>query len=1261
MCTTIKSIIKDFSKYLYHFFKTFPNPVERHRSLYGHNGGWLTLSVTIIMLCIVFLWLLGLSLDGGNLLGETDCGRNEASEFWGIISQFADPGNIHMAKSGWASVIAVISAFAGVVCLSGLMVSSLINFINQRSDAWKKGLVLYNGYFGKKYLKNFAVIIGINEQAATIVKTTLQKGADYILIQTRQDVETARMKLKLQLEESEANSVIFYHGERTSKTDVENLRLKDAANIFILGEGMNDENEEDHDAFNMTCLELISDYFERLSSEVHSKSMSLKKKKCHVNFEYQSTYTIFKSTHIYKRINENIDFIPFNIHEIWAKKLLIDNYAIIPGNNPNESKVIRYLPLDCYRDEKTNEFVNIHPKQEIDKSVHFIIVGMNQMGVALAMQAALLIHLPNYHTKGLRTTISFIDENAQKEGNYLKGRFAALFSLCCHRTLICSEDGPMNYQPWNDPMEKGPYKHLGPNFMDVQWEFIEGNVASPGIQDYLINATKDENNTCTIAVCFNDPPKSIATALYLPESVLKKVLQVFVYQQNGFDLIDKVATGEKEWKRYEKLKPFGMKEGCYKRDMFDNLFAKLALCEYKSTLKYTNIDSFIDYLEHIWSEEGIVNKLSNINLADSFALKLRSAGLGGDATKDNINEILKDSSLREQLERAEHSRWLTERLTMGYRPLNATEHSYFYSQTTHQATLLPIDERQKLKEFYKSKNRAHLDICSYEMLKSVDDTLKNDRRIIRDLLKMTFYEVHDQVICRLAIRNHGPEKYNKVTTAFISQMKEIPECSTNNSSNTDNISMWMGAAPITQKLWKSIMGEDNNPSMHKGKDTDECPVEFVPKEDIDDFITLLNDKTGLRFRLPTKEEWFYAARGGLTNEELEIYCNNASDYAWFNEQTTQRVCQKKSNKYGLYDTVGNVWEWTQMNNDGSFCFCGGSWRFSKNECDLTNKKEAWSCSRTLDFKSPDLGFRLLLPHKFLKDETEVLEKMDEREKMLRDIVKHLYVIGGGHFRMGINQTYIPDGKFSSEGVQHYVQTQPDEGPEHLLSMTSFCISDAPVTQRQYEAFMGNNPSGHKGFENPVERVSYFDVNAFIKKINTFIREERGYCDGPLFDLPTEAQWEYAARCCFIKRIGAFPDYSGGYLPDDVAWHFGITKCTHPVRMKRSNAIHLYDMSGNVWEWCKDWYKADYYENFTEEHCNQNGKAYLQSDPEGPANGCTRVLRGGSWRSAPGDCRITKRSYWTEDYKADDVGFRLSLNVDAYNVLMEKLGYGKEGK
>ena len=175
-----------------------------------------------------------------------------------------------------------------------------------------------------------------------------------------------------------------------------------------------------------------------------------------------------------------------------------------------------------------------------------------------------------------------------------------------------------------------------------------------------------------------------------------------------------------------------------------------------------------------------------------------------------------------------------------------------------------------------------------------------------------------------------------------------------------------------------------------------------------------------------------------------------------------------------------------------------------------------------------------------------------------------------------------------------------------------------VTQAQWKAVMGSNPSRFKGDNLPVENVSWDDVQAFIRKLNQLT--------GKRYRLPTEAEWEYAARGGNKSRGYK---YAGGNNIDEVAWYDGNSgERTHPVGKKRPNELGLYDMSGNVWEWCSDWYDEDYYGNSP------------QNNPQGPASGSSRVFRGGSWLNYAILCRSASRYYSTPDSRYGLIGFRL---------------------
>jgi len=191
----------------------------------------------------------------------------------------------------------------------------------------------------------------------------------------------------------------------------------------------------------------------------------------------------------------------------------------------------------------------------------------------------------------------------------------------------------------------------------------------------------------------------------------------------------------------------------------------------------------------------------------------------------------------------------------------------------------------------------------------------------------------------------------------------------------------------------------------------------------------------------------------------------------------------------------------------------------------------------------------------------------------------------------------------------------NEYPAHEVSLASFQIGKYEVTQTQWEAVMGENPSKFSGCSRcPVEQVSWNDVQEFIEKLNTLTGKD--------YRLPTEAEWEYAARG------GEGYEYSGSNNVDRVAWYGG--RKTHPVGKKSANGYGLYDMSGNVLEWCSDWYASDYYESSP------------RRNPTGPRTGEYRVMRGGSWIHGAWNSRVAYRLKRSSSSRSGGNGFRLAL-------------------
>ena len=188
----------------------------------------------------------------------------------------------------------------------------------------------------------------------------------------------------------------------------------------------------------------------------------------------------------------------------------------------------------------------------------------------------------------------------------------------------------------------------------------------------------------------------------------------------------------------------------------------------------------------------------------------------------------------------------------------------------------------------------------------------------------------------------------------------------------------------------------------------------------------------------------------------------------------------------------------------------------------------------------------------------------------------------------------------------------------LCRYAPFFIGRYEVTQEEWQTVMGNNPSSVKGARRPVENVSWDDCQEFIRKLNSIT--------GKQFRLPTEAEWEYAARGG--NKSNGYK-YAGGNDIDRVSWYdLNSGNSTSDVGQKVPNELGLFDMSGNVWEWCQDWYG-----NYDDGN---------QTNPTGPSTGTDRVYRGGGWYSIAGYCRVSCRSAISPEKSDNRLGLRLAF-------------------
>ena len=233
----------------------------------------------------------------------------------------------------------------------------------------------------------------------------------------------------------------------------------------------------------------------------------------------------------------------------------------------------------------------------------------------------------------------------------------------------------------------------------------------------------------------------------------------------------------------------------------------------------------------------------------------------------------------------------------------------------------------------------------------------------------------------------------------------------------------------------------------------------------------------------------------------------------------------------------------------------------------------------------------------------------------QQIFSKTYTANGVSFDMMM----VKAGTFTMGATSEMKDPEPDEKPTHQVTLTNdYYIGKTEVTQALWMAVMGNNPSYFIGDNLPVESVSWNDCQKFISKLNSLT--------GQNFRLPTEAEWEFAARG---GNNSNHYQYSGSNELGDVAWYVGNSgDTTHVVATKQPNELGIYDMSGNVWEWCSDWFG--------------NYSSSSLTNPTGPNSGSYRVLRGGGWSSLARNCRSSYRHGVAPGNGSLDDGLRLVL-------------------
>jgi formylglycine-generating enzyme required for sulfatase activity len=475
---------------------------------------------------------------------------------------------------------------------------------------------------------------------------------------------------------------------------------------------------------------------------------------------------------------------------------------------------------------------------------------------------------------------------------------------------------------------------------------------------------------------------------------------------------------------------------------------------------------------------------------------------------------------------------------------------------------------------------------------------------------------------------------------------------------------YLGKYEVTQAQWEKAMG--SNPSNFKGADR---PVERVSWTEAVEFCKKLTEvekkagrvPEGMAYQLPTEAQWEYACRAGTTtayswgatitktnaNYNWDGGANDGSDF-----KQTRDVGQYAANPWGFFDMHGNVNEWVGDWKANFFwggsarVLRGGSW--SGDGADLRSaERYGNSPSRrnyTLGFRvgfrareavqeealqeeaPKEASFAVKPGENFTVPDLNLTREDAQREELRIRDTKAAYAKLGDRFTvpdLNLTMIWVEPGTFMMGSPESEEGHRGNETQHQVTLTKGFYLGKHEVTQAQWEKVMGSNPSSSKGADRPVVKVSWNDAVEFCKKLTEMEKKAGRVPQGMAYQLPTEAQWEYACRA------GTTTAYSwGDSISSKNASHIGGG--TTPVGKYPANPWGFHDMHGNVREWCADWYD-DY-------------PSGAVTDPLGPASGSYRVRRGGSWGSGGAALRSAGRHSYPPSTRANNLGFRVGFQA-----------------
>ena len=597
---------------------------------------------------------------------------NAYSDFYNTLHGMED----HSAASKVVLLIGGITYVVGVVIFSGMIISLLSNYISMRKENHLSGQTYYLS-------SDHYIIMGYDPMVPSVIVQILRDDPQaYILLQSSEDAEMIRENLRKSDAREYLNQIVVNFGHRVSSEYYPDIHLESAKQIYIIG----DHSKPYHDAVNVACVEEICNYLKTQADRTVTRITCA--------FENLDTYVSFCTTDIFIELTSalNVEFVPYNFYVGWAKQVFVRaRYFSQAGN-----KFLDY-PYVC------GEGIS---SQTDDHYVHLVFVGTSTFAVSFAREAAQVLHFPNSDGRKNRTRITFIDTHADTEMQQIMTRYRHLFDLQPYYYGDYTEDGDKQSVRYTDRLNP---RMAQTDFLDVEFEFIKGDVFSSPIQQLLCTWQRDEHQYLSLFLAMSHQDKNFTIAMNLPDDLYEYQSHphwstpIFVRQDTTDNFVtrlrlvsENIPSGEAatyRWVedgelhettrhgRYANLYPFGMNDMSFYLDELSLERAKLINYLYCHMDSETKLFPTIEALNAIpasevwkdanerWKKLPMSLKWSNVYNANAMQYKLicLRAMRGLDSRDESLDATPVSASEVATLGHVEHNRWNVEKLLMGYR------------------------------------------------------------------------------------------------------------------------------------------------------------------------------------------------------------------------------------------------------------------------------------------------------------------------------------------------------------------------------------------------------------------------------------------------------------------------------------------------------------------------------------------------------------------------------------------------------------------